>query len=93
LNRKFLRFSERYSGTKMSVKRGIPRGGNAVYDVLFLDRRHGQKVLATGVDRDDACAVARTESERRGIGRMFLAGSELGPGEVIVIVDSRKRAA
>jgi hypothetical protein len=77
----------------MSVKRGIPRGGNAVYDVLFLDRRHGQKVLASGVERDDACAVARSESERRGIGRMFLAGSELGPGEVIVIVDSRKRAA
>jgi hypothetical protein len=93
LNRKFLRFSERYSETTMSVKRGIPRGGNAVYDVLFLDRRHGQKVLASGVERDDACAVARTESERRGIGRMFLAGSELGPGEVIVIVDSRKRAA
>jgi hypothetical protein len=93
LNRKFLRFSETYSETTMSVKRGIPRGGNAVYDVLFLDRRHGQKVLASGVERDDACAVARTESERRGIGRMFLAGSELGPGEVIVIVDSRKRAA
>jgi hypothetical protein len=93
LNRKFLRFSESYSETTMSVKRGIPRGGNAVYDVLFLDRRHGQKVLASGVERDDACAVARTESERRGIGRMFLAGSELGPGEVIVIVDSRKRAA
>ena len=38
--------------------------------------------------------LARTESERRGIGRMFLAGSELGPvGEVIVIVDSRQRAA
>jgi hypothetical protein len=94
LNRKFLRFSERYFGTRMGLKRGIPRGGNAVYDVLFLDRRHEQKVLASGVDRDDACAVARTESERRGIGRMFLAGSELGPvGEVIVIVDSRQRAA
>jgi hypothetical protein len=94
LNRKFLRFSERYSGTRMGLKRGIPRGGNAVYDVLFLDRRHEQKVLASGVDHDDACAVARTESERRGIGRMFLAGSELGPvGEVIVIVDSRQRAA
>jgi hypothetical protein len=65
-----------------------------VYDVLFLDRRHGEKVLASGLDRNDACAVARTESERRGIGRMFLAGSELSPvGEVIVIVDARKRAA
>jgi hypothetical protein len=64
-----------------------------VYDVLFLDRRHGAKVLAIGLDHDSACAVARTESERRGIGRMFLAGSELGPvGDVIVIVDSRRVA-
>jgi hypothetical protein len=65
-----------------------------VYDVLFLDRRHGEKVLARGLDHDNACAVARTESERRGIGRMFLAGSELSPiGEVIVIIESRQRAA
>jgi hypothetical protein len=65
-----------------------------VYDVLFLDRAHGQKVLATGIAHDDACQLARSESRRRGIGRMFLAGSELGPtGEVILIVESAKRAA
>ena len=65
-----------------------------MYDVLFLDRGHGKKVLASGLDRDDACTVARTESERRGIGRMFLAGSELGPaGNVIVIVESARHAA
>jgi hypothetical protein len=65
-----------------------------VYDVLFLDRRRGEKVLARGLDHDDACAVARTESEQRGIGRMFLAGSELSPvGDVIVIVDSTRHAA
>jgi hypothetical protein len=65
-----------------------------VYDVLFLDRAHGEKVLASGLDHDDACAVARTESERRGVGRMFLAGSELGPvSDMIVIVDSRQRVA
>ena len=65
-----------------------------MYDVLFLDRTHGKRVLASGLDHDDACALARTESERRGIGRMFLAGSELGSvGEVIVIVDAHKRAA
>jgi hypothetical protein len=64
-----------------------------VYDVLFLDRSHGEKVLASGLDHDDACNVARTESERRGIGRMFLAGSELGPvGDMIVIVESRQAA-
>ena len=65
-----------------------------MYDVLFLDRTHGEKVLARGLDHDQACQVARAESERRGIGRMFLAGSELGPvGEVIVIVESQRRVA
>ena len=65
-----------------------------MYDVLFLDCSHGEKVLASGLDHDDACHVARTESERRGVGRMFLAGSELSPvGEMIVIVESAKRAA
>lgn len=65
-----------------------------MYDVLFLDRTHGEKVLARGLAHDDACQLARTESQRRGVGRMFLAGSELGPtGEMIVIVDSARRAA
>ena len=65
-----------------------------MYDVLFLDRAHEEKVLASGLDHDDACALARNESERRGVGCMFLAGSELGlAGEVIVIVESRRRAA
>jgi hypothetical protein len=69
-------------------------GGSAVYDVLFLDRRRGETLLARGLDHDDACAFARTESEQRGVGRMFLAGSELGPvGDVIVIVESTRHAA
>jgi hypothetical protein len=77
----------------MRVTRGFAIGGK-VYDVLFLDRTHGEKVLASGLDHDDACQFARTESERRGVGRMFLAGSELGPvGDMIVIVDSTARAA
>jgi hypothetical protein len=64
-----------------------------LYDVLFLDRTHGEKVLARGLDHDDACEFARAESQRRGVGRMFLAGSELGPvGEMIVIVESRQAA-
>ena len=64
-----------------------------MYDVLFLDRTHGEKVLARGLDHDDACEFARAESQRRGVGRMFLAGSELGPvGEMIVIVESRQAA-
>jgi hypothetical protein len=64
-----------------------------LYDVLFLDRTHGETVLARGLDHDDACEFARAESQRRGVGRMFLAGSELGPtGEMIVIVESRQAA-
>jgi hypothetical protein len=65
-----------------------------VYDVLFLDRAHGEKVLASGLDHDDACQVARSESQRRGVGRMFLAGSELSPmGDMIVIVESAQHVA
>jgi hypothetical protein len=65
-----------------------------VYDVLFLDGMHGEKVLARGLAHEDACSLARAESQRRGVGRMFLAGSELTPtGEVVVIVDSAQRVA
>jgi hypothetical protein len=75
-------------------ERPIEVGGTAVYDVLFLDRTHVEKVLARGLDHDSACELARVESHRRGVGRMFLAGSELGPtGEMIVIVESRRPAA
>jgi hypothetical protein len=66
----------------------------AVYDVLFLDRAHAEKVLGSGLAHDDACALARAESQRRGVGRMFLAGSELQTtGDVVVIVESAQRAA
>jgi hypothetical protein len=65
-----------------------------VYDVLFLDGIHGEKVLARGLGHDDACQLARAESQRRGVGRMFLAGSELATtGELIVIVESAQRVA
>jgi hypothetical protein len=65
-----------------------------VYDVLFLDGIHGEKVLARGLGHDDACRLARAESQRRGVGRMFLAGSELATtGELIVIVESAQRVA
>ena len=65
-----------------------------MYDVLFLDRAHGEKVLGRGLARDDACNLARVESQRRGVGRMFLAGSELATtGELVVIVESVQHAA
>lgn len=65
-----------------------------MYDVLFLDRAHGEQVLASGLDHDDACAVARAESQRRGVGRMFLAGSDVGDRrDMVVIVESAAHAA
>jgi hypothetical protein len=69
-------------------------GGIAVYDVLFLDRTRREKVLGKALAHDDACALARAESQRRGVGRMFLAGSEVATtGEVVVIVESARSAA
>ena len=65
-----------------------------MYDVLFLDRTHGERVLARGLAHDDACRIARAESQRRVVGRMFLAGSEITTAaEVIVIVESAQHAA
>ena len=65
-----------------------------MYDVLYMDRTNGEEILASGLGREDACALARTEARRRGVGRMFLTGSEIGPsGGIVVIVDSRRSAA
>jgi hypothetical protein len=65
-----------------------------VYDVLYMDRAQGEMVVASGVAHQDACEIARAEARRRGVGRMFLAGSEVGGNsDVILIVDSRRSAA
>jgi hypothetical protein len=64
----------------------------AVYDVLYMDCGKGEKIVASGLARQDACDVARAEAQRRGVGRMFLAGSELGRSdELVVIVDSDRK--
>ena len=64
----------------------------AVYDVLYLDRSKGRKIVASGLARQDACDVAKAEAQRRGVGRMFLAGSELGRSdELVLIVDSNRK--
>ena len=63
-----------------------------MYDVLYMDRSQGEKIVASGLARQDACDVARAEAQRRGVGRMFLAGSELlRPDDLVVIVDSDRR--
>jgi hypothetical protein len=65
-----------------------------MYDVVYTDQGNRQQLVATGLARDDACELARTEARRRRVGRMFLAGSEQSPrGEMILIVESASRAA
>jgi hypothetical protein len=64
-----------------------------MYDVVYQDYSKRERVVATGLARDAACELARLEARRRGVGRMFLAGSEPRPrAEVILIVESRRAA-
>ena len=67
-----------------------------MYDVLYLAYRNGaprRSVVASGLDRDDACRLARAEARKRNAGRMFLAGSDPSPiGDVVLIVESGQAA-
>ena len=63
-----------------------------MYDVLYMDRMRGEKIVASGLARQDACELAREEARRRGVGRMFLAGSEMGrAADMVLIVQSARR--
>jgi hypothetical protein len=64
-----------------------------MYDVVYLDRTHRERLLASRLERDSAVTIARAEARRLRAGRMFLAGSEQAPGEVVVIVPSAERRA
>ena len=65
-----------------------------MYDVLYLDRSSRGKLVASGLAKRAACDLARSEARRRGVGRMFLAGSEMTPvGDCVVIVHQRGQAA
>ena len=65
-----------------------------MYDVLYLDRSNRQTLLGGGLAREAACELARSEARKRGVGRMFLAGSEpVTHGELVLIVESAPRAA
>lgn len=63
-----------------------------MYDVLYMAQGDGPRkrsLIASGLDREAACRVARAEARRRKAGRMFLAGSEPRPdGDLVLIVDS-----
>jgi hypothetical protein len=65
-----------------------------LYDVVYLDRSQRHQVLAGGIERDRAIAIARAEARRLRVGRMFLCGSEPAPrGELVLIVESDQRRA
>jgi hypothetical protein len=59
-----------------------------MYDVLYLDQAGTMRLVAASLERHSAIIVARAEADARGIGRMFLAGSEPPPGRAVLIVDS-----
>jgi len=65
-----------------------------MYDVVYLDRSQRHRVLAAGVARASAVAIARTEARRLRVGRMFLCGSDPSPrGEMVLIVESGQQRA
>lgn len=65
-----------------------------MYDVLYRDPKHSDRVIAAGLDREAACELARSEASRRHSGRMFAAGSDLTPvGDVVLIVEATKQPA
>jgi hypothetical protein len=63
-----------------------------MYDVLYLDHDGNLRLVAASLERHSAIIVARTEADARGVGRMFLAGSEPLPGRAVLIVDSSSGA-
>ena len=64
-----------------------------MYDVLHVDG-HREKVVASGLAKQAACELARSEARRRRIGRMFLAGSEVASvSECMLIVHSARSGA
>ncbi|MDP9228296.1 MAG: hypothetical protein M3M99_04490 [Actinomycetota bacterium] len=67
-----------------------------MYDVLYMAYKDGTEhraIVASGLERDAACELARSEARRRNAGRMFLAGSDPHPvGDVVLIVESGQAA-
>jgi hypothetical protein len=62
----------------------------ALYDVLYRDPKHAERLIAAGLGREAACELARAEARKLHVGRMFAAGSDLEPvGDMVLIVESK----
>jgi hypothetical protein len=59
----------------------------ADYVISVCDDRAQRREIASKLSRQEALEVARYEAAARGLGYMFLAGSE-APRDVVVIADS-----
>jgi hypothetical protein len=66
-----------------------------MYDVVYLDQSGHHNVVGAHLAKESACALALDESRRRGVGRMFLAGSEESTpvGAQVLIIESQPHAA
>ena len=65
---------------------GHVQGSEWMYDVLYMDRASQCKVVATGLGKEPAAAIAREEALRRRASRMFLAGSASIPRTNAILV-------
>ena len=57
-----------------------------MHDVLYFDRTHQGNVVASGLELEAACALARAEAEKRRTGRMFMTGSDPNTLSDIVVI-------
>jgi hypothetical protein len=64
----------------------MPAEGTTGFDVEHLDAASRPQLIAANLTLEEAVAVARREAKRRGVGRMFRAGS-LDLRDVIVITE------
>jgi hypothetical protein len=65
-----------------------------MYDVVYIDEARRQRVLAAGLARDGAVALARAEARRLRVGRMFLCATERSPAsKTVLIVESGRQLA
>jgi hypothetical protein len=65
-----------------------------MHDVLYFDETHQGNVLASGMELEAACELAREEAQKRRTGRMFLTGSDPNTlSDVVVIAETPRQPA
>jgi hypothetical protein len=57
-----------------------------MHDVLYFDRTHRGNVVASGLELQAACELAREEARKRRTGRMFMTGSDPNTLRDVVVI-------